>query len=183
MAEAKPFALAKLVVGLISSRDICFERAEEALKTLYGAVELKSPLFAFDLTDYYEKQMGKDLKRIFLSFVDLVPPEKLSSIKVQTNELEEKIRQGLGEKLRVVNIDPGILTTSALIMATAKDFSHRIPLAQGIYAHLEFLFAKNAIRILDWTYPDFKQEGYQKFFLDVRRTYLDQVKQLTKERP
>ena len=182
MAETKPFTPAKLIVGIISSKDIFFDKAEEALKALYGAVDLKSPEFSFDLTDYYEKQMGKNLKRRFLSFVDLVPPEELSSIKVQTNDLESKIRLGLGENFRVVNVDPGILTTSALIMATAKDFSHRIPLTRGIYAHLEFLFTKSAIRIFDWTYPDFKQEGYQRFFLDVRRTYLDQLKQLTQER-
>lgn len=182
MAEPKPFSPAKLIAGIISSKEIYFEKAEEELKSLFGLIDLKSPLFPFELTNYYEEQMGINLKRIFLSFVDLIPPEKLSSIKVQTNDLEEKIGQGLGETFRVVNIDPGILTASALIMATVKDFSHRIPLAQGIYAHLEFLFTKNAIRILEWTYPDFKQEGYQKFFLDVRRTYLDQLKQLTQER-
>lgn len=182
MAEPKPFASAKLVVGIISSKEIHFERAEEELKALFGPTELRSPVFPFDLTNYYEEQMGINLKRIFLSFVELIPPEKLSALKIQTNALEQKIRQDAAENFRVVNIDPGILTASALIMATAKDFSHRIPLAQGIYAHLEFLFAKQGIRTLDWTYPDFKQEGYERFFLDVRKIYLEQLKQHTQER-
>jgi hypothetical protein len=61
-------------------------------------------------------------------------------------------------------------------MATTKDFSHRIPLANGIYAHLELLFSNTGVRLLDWTYPDFRQEGYQRFFLEARRLYLRQVK-------
>ena len=61
-------------------------------------------------------------------------------------------------------------------MATAKDFAHRVPLQHGIYAHLELLFGKKMIRTLDWTYPDYKTEEYQKFFLAVRKIYLEQVK-------
>jgi hypothetical protein len=179
MAEPKLFAPAKLIVGIISSTGIYFEKAEKELKALFGSIDVKSQFFPFDLTNYYEEQMGTNLERIFLSFVELVPPEKLSAMKIQTNTLEQKIRQESGENIRVVNIDPGILTASALIMATAKDFSHRIPLSQGIYGHLEFLFSKQGIKTLDWTYPDFKREGYERFFLDVRRIYLERIKQLT----
>ena len=178
MAEPKPFAPAKLIVGIISSQRTYFERTEKELQALFGPADLKSPSFPFDLTNYYEEQMGTNLERVFLSFVGLVAPETLSALKIQTNALEQKIRQESGKDFRMVNIDPGILTASALIMATAKDFSHRIPLFQGIYGHLEFLFTKQGIRTLDWTYPDFKREGYQKFFLDVRRIYLGQVKPL-----
>jgi hypothetical protein len=183
MAEAKPFAPAKLIVGIISSKQTYFEMAEDELKILFGDIDLKSPVFSFDLTNYYKEQMGINLKRIFLSFAELVRPEQLSILKTQTNALEQKIRQDLAENFRVVNIDPGILTASALIMGTAKDFAHRIPLAQGIYAHLEFLFTRNDIRTLDWTYPDFKQEGYRRFFLEVRRAYLAQLHDLNRRRP
>jgi hypothetical protein len=178
MAEIKPFPPAKLIVGVISSLDAAVTRTEEALKANYGPVELKSAAFRFDQTDYYDQQMGRDLNRLFLSFSRLVPPESLSSIKVCTNALEKEIRRSLGREERVVNIDPGILTASALIMATAKDFAHRIPLNQGIYAHLELLFSRKAVTLLPWTYPDFKQEGYQRYFLEVRQAYLRQLKSL-----
>ncbi len=178
MAEAKPFDPVKLVAGVISSQDPYFERTEEALSVLYGPVDLKSPLFPFDLTDYYVQQMGKNLRRLFLSFAPLVSPEALSGIKIRTNSLEDEIRDSVAEKKRAANIDPGILTSSALFMATAKNFAHRVPLREGIYAHLEFLFTKNSIQFLPWTYPDFRQEGYRKFFLDARRIYLKQLRQL-----
>lgn len=61
-------------------------------------------------------------------------------------------------------------------MATVKDFAHRVPLQHGIYGHLEFLFGKKMIRTLDWTFPDFKTEEYQSFFLSVRKIYMEQVK-------
>jgi hypothetical protein len=122
--------------------------------------------------------MGGNLKRLFLSFSNLIRPERLSAIKVFTNDLEEKVRVECGQSRRVLNVDPGYLTVSALVMATTKDFSHRIPLEYGIYAHLEFLFSKTGIRVLDWTYPDFRKEDYRQFFLSVRKLYMTRLKEM-----
>ena len=178
MAEVKPFTPAKLIVGVIFSLDAVIDRTEEAITATYGPIDLKSAAFPFDQTDYYDRQMGKGLRRLFLSFSRLVPPESLSRIKVRTNALEEEIKKSFALQVRVVNIDPGILTSSALIMATTKDFAHRVPLRQGIYAHLELLFSRNAVRLLPWTYPDFRQESYQEYFLKARQVYLRQLKDM-----
>jgi len=176
MAEAKPFSPVKFICGIIASEEHVFEKGEEHLVLHYGSLDYASPLLRFNFTDYYEKQMGKNLKRKFLSFAELLPPEKLSEIKLRTNELEEEIKKELKTTRRIVNLDPGYLTPSALIMATAKDFAHRIPLKQGIYAHLELLFGKKDVRTLSWTYPDYKTEEYQSFFREVRRIYLSQLR-------
>jgi hypothetical protein len=176
MADAIPFIPVKLVCGVMACEDEIFERAMEHLIQLFGPVDQKSPGFAFDFSDYYEKQMGGRVRRMFLSFAGLVTPEILSTAKLQTNTLEEEMRLETGEDLRVVNLDPGILSASALVMATAKDFAHRVPLKDGIYAHLEFLFSRDSIRTLEWTYPDFRTGDYDPFFLDVRRIYLQQLK-------
>jgi len=175
MTEAKPFTPVKLICGIISSQERFIESSENRLIELYGYVDHHSPLLDFNITDYYEKQMGKNLKRKFLSFEKLLSPEKLSKIKLRTNELEEEIRREFKENFRVCNLDPGYLTPSALVMATAKDFAHRIPLQHGIYAHLELLFSKKGVRVLDWTYPDFKSEEYQRFFREARKIYLEQL--------
>lgn len=181
MAEVKPFWPAKLICGLIAREEIYFEEAETQLIQLFGPVDLRSSFFIFNYTDYYSREMGPNLRRRFLSFADLQDPSTLSQIKRQTNELEEKLRRKFGSSGRVVNLDPGILTPSALIMATAKNFAHRIPLQAGIYAHLELLFRRNSIKILDWTYPDFRQETYYSFFLEVRKIYLNQLASLVKK--
>jgi hypothetical protein len=176
MTETKSFTPIKLICGIISSEERFFRSSESRLVGLYGHVDQHSLLFDFSITDYYEKQMGKNLKRLFLSFEKLFSPEGLSEIKIITNGLEEEIRNEFKESLRVVNLDPGYLTPSALIMATAKDFAHRIPLQHGIYAHLELLFRKKGVQVLEWTYPDFKTEEYQRFFREVRKIYLEQLK-------
>lgn len=175
MVEAEPFSPVKLICGVISSQGEGFRRAEEMLVHLYGLIDLISPLIKFNFTDYYEKQMGKNLKRKILSFTRLISPESLSEIKLQTNELEEEIRREMKASQRVVNLDPGYLAPYALIMATAKNFAHRIPLQHGIYAHLELLFTKKEARTLSWTYPDYKTEEYQRFFMEIRKVYLSQI--------
>ena len=176
MTQAKPFTPAKLICGMISGREEAFRMGEERLVECFGPIDLRSPLFPFAVTDYYEKELGPALKRVFLSFERLVPPDDLSAIKLQTNALEGEIRVAAAADARVVNLDPGILTSSALIMATAKNFAHRVPLSGGIYAHLELLFTKTGVKTLDWTYPDFRGEGYQNFFLDVRKIFMKQVR-------
>jgi hypothetical protein len=174
MAKQKPFLPVKLVCGIISSAPGAAAEAERRLAALYGAVDLRSPAFAFDLTDYYETEMGPGLERRFLSFAELIDPEALADIKLRTNALEEEIRRDEGSAFRIVNLDPGYVTAAALIMATAKDFAHRVPLRDGIYAHLEFLFSRTGIKVLDWTYPDLRGEKYREFFGDMRARYLKQ---------
>jgi hypothetical protein len=180
MADAIPFTPVKLICGIITLREDIFFRSMAYLTDSFGPIDHTSTLMEFKYTDYYEKQMGEGLRRKFVSFAEIVPPEKLSEAKIRTNMLEEEIKKEAGSVRRIVNLDPGYITASALIMATAKDFSHRIALQKGIYAHLEFLFGKNEVRTLNWTYPDYRTEEYHQFFLEVRKTYLKQLKKLNK---
>jgi hypothetical protein len=148
------------------------------LKENFGPLDFTSKHMEFKFTDYYMKQMGEGLKRKFVSFAEIIPPDKLSEVKIQTNMLEKELKEEFGSVKRCVNLDPGFMSASALIMATAKDFSHRIPLQRGIYAHLELLFGRNEVQTLNWTYPDYQTEEYQRFFLEVRKIYLLQLKSL-----
>jgi Domain of unknown function (DUF4416) len=177
MAQPKEFAPVKLICGVIYREDALYEEAEQRLEAEWGRVDSESPAFPFDLTGYYEDEMGGGLVRRFISFESLVPPESLPAAKLWAIELESIIRQERGVTGRPVNIDPGYLTASAVVMATAKDFAHRIPLGQGIYAHLEFLFTRTGVRALDWTYPDLRREPPQAYFRGVRETYLRQLRE------
>jgi hypothetical protein len=176
MAQPKEFAPVKLVCGVIYREEALYERVKRTLRTEWGRIDLESRAFPFDLTDYYEAEMGPELKRRFMSFDGLVAPETLPEKKLRAIELEEELRRETGAAGRPVNIDPGYLTASALVMATAKDFSHRIPLGRGIYAHLEFLFTKTGAKVLDWTYPDLRRGPCQAFFRDIRRAYLGRIR-------
>lgn len=176
MAEIRPFKPVKLICGIIFSREKIREKAEACLVERFGPFDHRSPAFPFNYTDYYAPHMGRELFRSFVSFDRLIQPEELPAIKLWTNQLEEEFRTMFPQPPRPVNLDPGFLRAAALVMATTKDFAHRLPLAQGIYGHLELMFTKRGVKLLDWTYPDFRQADYQEFLLRVRETYLKQLR-------
>jgi hypothetical protein len=177
MAQPKAFAPVKLICGVIYKEDALYEKVQRRLEAEWGRVDSESPAYPFDLTDYYEAEMGRGLVRRFMSFETLVAPESLPEKKTRTIEIEESLRQEKGAPGRPVNIDPGYITPSALIMATAKDFAHRVPLGKGIYAHLEFLFTKTGVKTLEWTYPDLRREPAQAYFRSVREIYLRGIRE------
>ncbi|MBN1222461.1 MAG: DUF4416 family protein [Candidatus Aminicenantes bacterium] len=178
MAVAKPFSPVKLICGILFSDHLVFEQAETVLTKNFGRVEKRSASIDFTFTDYYDKQMGSGLKKKLLSFSELIDPGGLSRIKLQTNRMEDEIKDFFKSDKRIVNLDPGTMSASALVMATVKDFAHRIPLQEGIYGHLELLFTKKGVKILNWTYPDFRTEEYHRFFIEIRKSYLEQLRQL-----
>ena len=175
--QASPFKPVKLICSIIASSDEVFLAGEHHLKHLYGDIDASSDAFAFTFTDYYEKEMGTGLFRRFFSFGRLVQPEVLSAVKIRTNRLEVEIGRDFRSSKRIINIDPGYCSAAALIMATTKDFAHRVPLRDGIYAHLEFLFGRREIKLLPWSYPDYNSEGYKAFFLRVRKIHLAQIRE------
>ena len=177
MAQPKEFAPVKLICGVIYKEDALYEEVRRRLEAEWGRVDSESAPFPFDLTDYYEAEMGPGLVRRFMSFETLIAPESLPEKKIRAIEIEEVAPAGERGSGPPVNIDPGYLTASALIMATAKDFAHRVPLGQGIYAHLEFLFTKTGVKTLDWTYPDLRREPPQAYFRSVREIFLREIRE------
>jgi len=165
----------KLIVGMISTKNGPFFKTERLLVKKFGPIDLKSNAIAFSYTKYYEKEIGKNLKRKFLSFKKLIDPSKLGSIKNFTIQIEKKLSRKNGS--RRINLDPGYITLSNLILATTKDFSHRIYLGKGIFAEVTLLFQNSAYRSLEWTYPDYKTKKYQNFLVKVRKVYKNQLEQ------
>lgn len=177
MAKPSSPLPAKLIVGMISGFDDAFQLAESRLSEIYGPIDSRSDIFLFDMTSYYESEMGADLKRIFLSFASPIAPDRIADIKLQTNELELEIARSRDWGVsRPINLDPGYVTSSKLVLATTKDFSHRIHLAEGIYAEVTLRFRKGCFEPWPWTYPDYKTEGYIAWFTEVRKLYLAGLK-------
>jgi hypothetical protein len=176
MTEAKLFSPWKLITGIMYAVPEYLEKAKAQLIEQYGPVDLESQSIPFDQSPYYADQFERPVKRRLVSFEPLVDPASLSGIKLETNQREKQMKEEAGGGVRVINLDPGILSASSLIMATAKDFAHRIPLQKGIYAHLELMFGKNDIRTLPWTYPDFRDSRYHSFLLEARRIYLARLR-------
>jgi hypothetical protein len=162
------------VVGLIYTRDFNVEELHEHLAGHIGTVNLKSEPHPFTHTVYYNNEMGPDLTRQWLAFDALIKPDELAALKIWTNELEEKTlndREG-----RMVNIDPGIISLSSLILASTKNYSHRIYLSGGIYAEVTLIYKDNRFNHLEWTYPDYREEAALEFFGGVRRWLKNKLK-------
>ncbi len=166
----------KLFVGILSSNKDLFVDVENLLENRFGQVDLKSEIFPFNFTDYYKKEMGTNISRLFLSFKKLIKPDELSAIKIWTNKLEDKMRSdGKPDVVRPINLDPGYLTHCNLVLASAKDYYHRIYLQNGIYAEITLFYQHDIFKHLPWTYPDFQTEEYKNFFIKVRNLYAKDI--------
>ena len=167
----------KLVVGILATDRQCLHEAVDVLTGKLGNVDFTSDVWQFDKTDYYKDQTGPHILRQFVSIEKLIAPGKLAKIKCKTNMLEQKLAKTLGLPLpRPVNLDPGIIESSKLILATTKNYSHRIYIGKKMYAEVTLIFDKGQWRPLDHTYPDYRQKCYFDFFLNVRNRLLEQLK-------
>jgi Domain of unknown function (DUF4416) len=165
----------KLVCALLYKEEIWSETALPDLSSEFGEIDYESESMEFNFTEYYFKEMGRPLYRKFVSFSKLIDPAELSGIKVWTNSLEEKYASTAGQK-RVLNIDPGYLNLTAFILATSKNYAHRIYLGKGVFAQQELLFERRKIQTLDWTYPDYRSYEYQEILKKIREIYSNQIK-------
>ena len=159
----------KLFVGMLAGRTELFTVAQTELTAEFGAIDIVSDVMPFNYTDYYEDEMGANLLRKFVGFERLINPKELSSAKLFTNDLEEKISEQSGAERRMVNLDPGYVSLSKLILASTKDYSHRIYLGDGIFAEVTLQFSDKRFHALPWTYPDYKTSAYCGFFETMRR--------------
>ena len=176
MWELKNPKPVKLVVGVLAADHSCLQVAIEAIGKELGEVDLVSDVWPFDKTDYYREQTGPSILRQFAGIKELIDPGRLSEIKLQTNRLEEKLAGTLERPLpRPVNLDPGIIEPSKLILATTKNYSHRIYIGNRIYAEVTLIYHKGTWRPIEHTYPDYRQECYFAFFNEVRSKLIQQL--------
>jgi hypothetical protein len=160
---------AKLVVGLIMREKHLIEQLSIELASKFGSIDIISPWMPFDYTTYYEPEMGTPLFRRMLVFEPLIVQDALAEIKTATNRIEQKYSQ---HGHRRVNLDPGYLLHERFVLASGKNFGHRIYIGAGIYADLTLLYQKGSFQKLPWTYPDYADKPLCAFLDKVRRKYV-----------
>jgi len=158
----------KLIMGFIYKDEAIFIKSRDRLKKIFGRVDFQSEPLDFNYTTYYEKEMGSDLKRRFISFSKLIPIEDLYRIKIYTNRLEAKLSNHMQ---RQVNIDPGYMDLAKLVLASTKDYAHRIYLGKGIFAEITLSYRNTSFVPNDWTYPDYRSQEYIGIFNEIRKLY------------
>jgi hypothetical protein len=191
----------KLTIGFIFKDGPILLKAEIILKKKFGDLDFESETLPFTYTDYYEEELGKGLQRKFISFKKLILPESLPKIKVLTNNIEKKLSVDAHLSIqdwkvrtycahlsiqdwkvrtycarRLINIDPGYVDLSKLVLASTKDFSHRIYMGRGIYSEVTLMYQDKTFNSKEWTYPDYRTPEYIAIFNRIREIFAAQVK-------
>ena len=173
-----------LVVAAFSRHTSALEWASQRLEEAYGPMGLSSPEFSFHQTTYYEATMGKELRKQFLGFQNLVSGDCLANTKLHTNQLEEELaKTGSYAESRPLNLDPGLLQLGKFMLATTKDQAHRIYLRDGIYAEVTLRFHDGAFEPWPWTYADYRELAYHDFLMCARVFFRGQLEKARQQIP
>lgn len=168
---------AKLVVGLFLKEKDFILPVAKALTEEFGSIDMVSVWFPFNFTNYYESEMGASLVRRMLVFETLIEQGALAEIKLITNDIElEYSKNGK----RMVNLDPGYMLHERFVLASGKNFSHRIYIGKRIYADLTLIYTRGRFQTLPWTYPDYGQQNMLTYLEQVRKKYVADLKQMFK---
>jgi hypothetical protein len=155
----------KLFIALLFEPRFDISALLVRLHERFGEEEFRYGPVDFSWSDYYATEMGDHLKKLYVSYATAIDRETLPSVKLFTNSIESE-HMALGK--RIVNIDPGYIARDKFVLASTKDFYHRLYLADGVYGEVTLHFRKGAFRYFSWTYPDYKEQGVQELLVRAR---------------
>jgi hypothetical protein len=165
MGTPKEPEKAILFSGLLFGSEADLLRAEEELKKYFGNVADQSDIFDWSHSDFYKKELGPDIKRKFILFDKIINPEEIADIKLKTNDIEDELSK---DGKRTVNIDPGYIALGKLVLASTKNYCHRIYLGKGIYAEGTLYYRNDDFHPTPFTFNDYKRREYIEFFKKAR---------------
>ncbi len=164
----------KLFCALLYAPTVSLADIEAVLQETFGPVTSRSPALPFTQTTYYQREMGPALTRCYIAFSPLHSMSALAAVKHTTNDLET--RWTVEGNRRRVNLDPGYLTLAKVVLATTKDYSHRLYIGAGIYAEVTLRYQHKNFQPWAWTYPDYQQPATLQFFNQLREEYKAQLR-------
>lgn len=115
------------------------------------------------------------LRKQMALFADPYDPAELAADKLQSNRWErdwtEELALSQDDSKRLINIDPGYLSMTKLVLASTKNREHRIYLRDGIYAEVTLAFRDQAWTSMPWTYADYQRPDVLEFLKLARRGF------------
>lgn len=169
MARVEPVEPVKLLVALLWADARSRDSALEHLEVRWGTIDFSGADHPFDVTGYYEAEMGPSLQRRLVSFARMIAPESLPEVKLACNRIEERLAR---QDRRRVNLDAGYLDHSKVVLASMKFAGQKIHLGQGVYADLMSRYRKGRYRPLEWAFPDFRDGRYDTDLARIRELYM-----------
>jgi len=158
----------KFLAAVLWKEPAALADALERAQSLWGALDFAGPDRPFDLTDYYETEMGKDLQKRLVSFAPLFASERLAEAKLAAIEIENALRRPSG---RLVNLDVGYMDVHKVVLASIKYGGPKVHLGSGIYADLVCRYALGRFHPFDWTFADVKSGRYDEELVQIREKY------------
>lgn len=158
----------KRIAGLLAASPALLADACEVLADAVAPIAARSHAEIWGVSHYYDDEIGSEIWRQYLVFDGLVPAEDLAALKLGTNTLERRWMEG---GRRPVNIDPGYIDLSRLVLASTKDASHRLYLGHGIYAEVTLRYVDGGFAPLAHTYADYALPATREFFSRAREAY------------
>ncbi|BAU23521.1 hypothetical protein THC_1148 [Caldimicrobium thiodismutans] len=175
MSHPKKVEPVLFFIALMEREYNSFKRIKDILEKDLGMVLLQSQTFDFSkFTDYYIEEMGSPLWKTFYFFEYLKEPEFLVELKHICYSLERETADLDGK--RNLNLDPGYLTLSKVVLATFKDYAHRIYLGRSVFAEVTLIYRSGGFQSLPWTYPDYKEKMTLEYFNRARALYKDRLR-------
>lgn len=169
-----------LTVSVMYKDELLLAAVKDILESLYGKIDLISESYSFsEISPYYDPEMGEGIRKIIFSFEKTVDRSVLADVKIECVKIEKKYSDNGSRKL---NLDPGLISLENFILATGKNYSHRIYLKNGVFAEVTLMFGKKTlIKELPWTYRDYMYEPARSFLLEIRENYRKKREYLIKQ--
>jgi len=159
----------KLFAAILYENSGLLDKAVELLMEKWGETDFISEPQPFNVTDYYEKEMGKSLKRVLVSFRTIGDASLLETWKRESISIENYLKDSNGN--RAVNIDTGYIDFDKIVLASTKRGPYKIYLKDGMWADMVLHYEKGSYSPFIWSFADFKDGRYIKDCLHIRELY------------
>jgi hypothetical protein len=160
-----------LFAGLLSGQEEHCRQALDTLREAFGPVIRETPPLPWH-SEFYREELGPGITRRFVFFERLIAQDDIVDIKLATRGMEAELSAG---GRRTVNIDPGYLTLAKVVLATTKDYVHRIYLGRGIFAEVTLSFRAGRFHPRPFAYRDYRDEASLALFGEMREEFRDRL--------
>lgn len=171
LVEPRPV---KIIFSVIFKHTSDISLLKNKIEDKFGVTDYESKIIDFDKTNYYTREMGTNLCRKIFSKKQILKRDEIVEIKIKTNQIEEETSLN---NSRIFNIDPGYLAEEHFVLSTGKGYAHRPYLGKGVYADLALIYKDKRFNELEWTYPDYKTLVVQNMLIEIRKIYLDNLRE------
>ncbi len=165
MGKIRSSEKAILFIAMLLSDEKMVAEITPLLIKEFGEILYETQPLDWRWSNYYREEMGESIKRSFLFFKTPFDSSLLSDIKLRTNNIEDAFAI---HGRRRINLDPGYITLSKVVLASTKNYCHRIYLGKGIYAEVTLYYKENSFRPHIFTYRDYADPSTIQVFNSVR---------------